>query len=285
MVTWTSEILTIIILVLANGVLAMAEMAIVSARRVRLQQRAEEGDPGACAALDLANEPSDFLSTIQIGITLIGVLAGAFGGATIARELAAVLGRISILAPYSEALSVGIVVIAITYLTLVLGELAPKRFALSNAERIASRIARPMQRLSRILNPVARFLSFSTEIVLRILSTRPPSEPPVTEAEIRIMLEEGTEAGVFEPLEEEMVGHVFRLGDRRVSALLTPRTEVIWIDLHDSDEEIKRKITTSSHSRFPVAQGTLDNVLGVILAKDLLAQSLAGQPMDIQGIL
>lgn len=280
-----SEILIIILLILANGVLAMAEMAIVSARKARLQWRADEGDAGACAALDLANDPYDFMSTVQIGITLIGVLAGAFGGATIARELAAGLDRIPILAPYSDALSVAIVVVAITYLSLVIGELAPKRFALSNAEQIASRIARPMQRLSGILSPVSHLLSLSAGAVLRILGRQPASEPPVTEEEIKILLEKGTESGIFEPLEEEMVEHVFRLGERKASTLLTPRTEVVWIDVQDSEEEIHRKLTTSGHSRFPVAEGELDNVLGMVLAKDLLAQSLAGQPIDLRAIL
>lgn len=280
-----SEILIITLLILANGVLAMAEMAVISARKTRLQQRAEEGDAGACTALDLAEEPGDFLSTIQVGITLVGILAGAFGGATVARELASGLDRIPVLAPYSQALSVGMVVIAITYFSLVLGELAPKRFALGNAEQIASRVARPMQRLSRILSPVVRFLGFSADVVLRLLRVQPSLEPPVTEEEIKILLEEGAEAGVFEPLEEEMVEQVFRLGDRKVSALLTPRTKVVWIDMHESQEEIQDKIVSSGYSRFPVARENLDHVVGVVLTKDLLAQLLASQPIDLKAII
>lgn len=279
-----TEILIIFLLILANGVLAMAEMAVVSARKARLQVRADEGDTGASVALNLANEPGDFMSTVQIGITLIGVLAGAFGGATIADQIAAGLARISVLAPYSQALSVGIVVVTITYLSLVIGELAPKRLAISDPEQIASRLARPMQRLSRIFSPLSHLLSLSAGAILRLLGVREAAQAPVTEDEIKIMLEEGTEFGVFEPLEEEMVDHVFRLGDRRVSALLTPRTEVVWIDVQDSEDEIHRKVTASGHSRFPVAQGELDNVLGVVLARDLLAQSLAGQPIDLMAI-
>jgi putative hemolysin len=280
-----SEILIISLLILVNGVLAMAEMALVSARKTRLQQRAEEGDAGASTALDLAEEPSDFLSTIQVGITLIGILAGAFGGATVASELASGLARISLLAPYSQALSVGIVVIAITYFSLVLGELTPKRLALGHAEQIASRVARPMQRLSRILSPLVRFLGFSADVALRLLRVQPSLEPPVTEEEIKILLEEGAEAGIFEPLEEEMVEQVFRLGDRKVSALLTPRTEVVWIDMHEPPEQIQHKIVSSGFSRFPVARESLDNVVGVVLTKDLLAQLLAGLPIDLKAII
>jgi putative hemolysin len=280
-----TETLIIFLLILLNGFFALAEMAVISARKPRLQQRADEGDPGASAALDLANEPGNFLSTVQIGITLIGVLAGAFGGATIATQLAESLSQIPALAPYAGAISVGLVVLVITYLTLVLGELAPKRFALSKPARVASRIARPMRVLTRILSPLARFLSLSAESVLRILGQKPSEAPPVTEEEIRIMLEEGAALGVFEPAEEEMVDRVFRLSHRRVSALLSPRTTVDWIDVDDSEEEIQRKITISGHSRFPVAEGNLDNVLGVVLAQDLLAQSLAGQPIDVRSAL
>lgn len=277
-----TESVIILALILLNGVFALSEMAVVSARKARLQRRADEGDAGAGAALALANEPGNFLSSVQIGITLIGVLAGAFGGATIASELAHGLESIPALAPYAGAISVGIVVLVITYLTLVLGELAPKRFALSKPARVAASIAQPMRVLTRLLAPLAHVLSLSAEAVLRLLGQKPTEDPPVTEEEIRIMLEEGAEIGVFEPAEEEMVDHVFRLGNRRVSALLSPRTTVDWIDVDDSEEEIQRKITTSGHSRFPVVEGRLDNVLGVVLAQDLLAQSLAGEPVDVR---
>lgn len=279
------EILILFLLILANGVFAMAEMAIVSSRKARLQQRADEGDTGACAALALAETPGDFLSTVQIGITLIGVLAGAFGGATLASELASALAQVSLLAPYAEAIGVGLVVLAITYLSLVVGELAPKRLALYNAEQIASRIAQPMRGLSRLAMPLVRLLSFSTQFLLRVLGVRPSDEPPVTEEEVKIMIEQGARTGVFEPIEEEMVEHVFRLGDRKVSALLTPRTEIVWIDVDDELDEIQRKVITSGHSRFPVARGSLDEVQGLVLAKDLLAQTLEGKAFDLQSVL
>jgi putative hemolysin len=279
------EVFALLLLVMANGLFAMAEMAIVSARKPRLQRRAGEGDAGASAALAIAEDPDDFLATVQIGITLIGVLAGAFGGATIASELAEALAQIPFLAPYSEVLSVGLVVLAITYLSLVIGELAPKQFALGDSARIASRIAPYMNVLSRIASPIAHFLSLSAEAVLRLVGVESSSDLPVTEAELKLMLEEGTEVGVFDPLEEKMVERVLDLDDRRVSSLLTPRTDVVWIDVADTMEEIQDKITSSGHSRYPVAQGSLDNVIGLVLTKDLLAQSLVDQTIDVQAVL
>ena len=285
MPTVALEILFIIVLIVINGLFTMVEIAVVSARKTRLQQLADEGDAGARAALQLMHAPNRFLSTIQIGITLIGILAGTFGGATFVEKLAARLSQIQFLAPYSETISIVIVVLGITYLSLVIGELVPKQLALNSAERIASAVAPPMQMLSVIASPVVRLLSFSTGVVVRALGIRPTSEPPITEEEIKIMIEAGTQVGVFEPTEQEMVERVFRLGDRKVSALMTPRTEIAWFDLDDSAEEIQRKLTASGHSRFPIAQGSLDNVLGVVHARDLLARNLVGQPIDLRATL
>jgi putative hemolysin len=279
------EMLFIVLLVITNGVFAMSEIAVVSARKVRLQQRADAGDRGAHIALELANTPNQFLSTIQIGITLIGILAGAFGGATLAKELAAELSRIQWLAPYSDAIGVSMVVVGITYLSLVVGELAPKRLALNNAERIASTVAPWMQTLSRVASPAVRLLSLSTELVLRTLGMRPSLEMPVTEEEIKLMIEQGTQVGVFVPAEQEMVKQVFRLADRTVGALMIPRPEVIWLDPNDSLEEVRHKITASGYSQFPVAQDDLDNVLGLVYARDLLAQVLSGQSADLKAAL
>jgi putative hemolysin len=279
------EIVIILVLILTNGVLAMAELAVVSARRARLQQRAEEGDAGAQRALKVGESPGRFLSTIQIGITLIGVLAGAFSGATIAQELAAALARIPLLAPYSEAIAVAIVVVVVTYLSLVLGELVPKRLALNDPERIASALAPPIHTLSLLTAPLVRLLTASTGLVVRLLRVRPPAGPPVTESEVRMMIEEGTEAGVFEEAEQDMVAGVFRLGDRRIDVVMTPRTEIEWLDVEDSTEETSQRIMSSSHSRFPVAQGDLDEVLGVVRARDVLSQCLAGLPLDLESML
>jgi len=279
------EIVVILVLILFNGVLAMAELAVVSARRARLQRRAEEGDMGAQRALEVAEAPARFLSTIQIGITLVGVLAGAFGGATIAQELADVLENFPLIGSYSEAVAVGIVVVAITYLSLVLGELVPKQLALNNPERIAAVVTPPIHTLSHLAAPLVWLLTTSTRFVVRLLRAEPSAEPPVTESEIRIMIEEGTEAGVFEEAEQEMVEGVFRLADRRVDAVMTPRTEIEWLNTEDSIEEIEQTIVRSTHSRFPVAAADLDHVLGVVRARDALGQCLAGEPLDYELVL
>jgi putative hemolysin len=279
------EIIFIAVLILVNGLLAMAEIAFVSVRKARLQYRAEAGDRRAQEALELANNPSDMLSATQIGITLVGILAGAFGGATIASRLAALLGNVEVLAPYSNAIAIFLVVTVISYLSLILGELAPKRLALSNAERVASQLAGPMRLLARMTSPIVRFLTFSTDVVLRLLGARPSDEPPVTEDEIRVLLEQGTEAGVFEEAEQDMVEGVFRLGDRRVGLLMTPRREIIWLDLEDPPEETQRKIIQSVHSRLPVAEGSLDQVVGIVQAKVLLVRILSGEALDLGAAL
>jgi putative hemolysin len=279
------ELLILLLLLIANAVFAMSEIAIVSARKARLQQWANEGDTKARVALELANAPNQFLATIQVGITLVGILAGAFGSATLAKELAVALNGLPLLAPYSQAISFGVVVISITYLSLIVGELAPKRLALNSPERIASAIASPMRGLSRLAHPAVRLLSISTDAVLRLIGIQPSAEPPVTEEEIRVLIEQGTQAGMFEEAEQEMVERVFRLGDRRVSAVMTPRTEIVWLDRNASSEEIRRTIAESVHSRFVIAQGGLDNILGVVHAKDLLARSLGIQAIDLMASL
>jgi len=279
------EILFVLLLVITNGLFAMSEIAVLSARKVRLQQRAAAGDRGAGVALELASTPNRFLSTIQIGITLIGILAGAFGGATIAEELAAELSRVRGLAPYSEAIGVTVVVAGTTYLSLVVGELTPKRIALNNAERIASAVAPAMRTLSRLMAPAVRLLSLSTEALLSILGARSSVETPVTEEEVRLMIEQGTRVGVFMPAEQRMMKQVLRLDDLTVDALMIPRPEVIWLDLDDTPGEILRKVGASSHSQFPVARGDLDHVVGLVYAKDLLAQALSGRPLDLQAAL
>ena len=277
----TFEILIILVLIIANGVFSMSEMAIVSARKVRLQQLANQGDAKAKAALKLAESPNHFLSTVQVGISLIGILTGAFGGATIASRLAIYVKRVPLLAPYSDPLSFGIVVLLITYFSLIVGELVPKRLALNNPERIASIVAIPMQALAAIASPVVFLLSASTDLILRLLGITASTEPQVTEEEIKILIEQGTEAGTFEEAEQDMVERVFRLGDRPVSYLMTPRPDIVWLDLDDSAEENRQKMVDSAYSRYPVCQGGLDNVLGVIPVTDLLARSFRGEPLDL----
>ena len=279
------EIIFIALLLVANGVFAMSEIAVISARKARLQRMASGGDRRARAALELAQEPDRFLSTVQIGITLVGILAGAFGGATIAEQLGVVLNRFPALDPYGEALGLAVVVLSITYLSLVVGELVPKRVGLNNPEGIAKIVARPMSALSRLASPVVQLLSFSTSAVLRLLRTRPPEGPPVTEDEVRVMIEQATDAGVFEKTEREMVESIFRLGDRRVTALMTPRVDMAWLDVNSPTEEIARQIAASHYSRLPVCDRHPDNVLGVVKAKDLLSVVLAGKAFDLRGSL
>jgi len=279
------EIVIILVLILLNGIFAMAEFAIVSAKKTRLQQRADEGDKRAAAALELANEPTHFLSTIQIGITLVGILAGAFGGATIAEGLALYLKEFPLLAPYSNILAITLVVLAITYLTLIFGELVPKHLALNNAENIASSVAKPMRFLSVIASPLVFILSRSTEAVLWVMRVRENKEPPVTEEEIKIMLEEGTEAGVFEKSEVSMVEGVFDLVDRRIDSLMTHRSDVIALDLNDPADENLRKMTRSGRSNFPVYEGDLDKIVGMISVKDVLARVVAWGNPDIKASL
>lgn len=277
------EILVILLLMIVNGVFAMSELAIVSARKARLQQFANKGDAKARVALELANSPNQFLSTVQVGISLIGILTGAFGGATIADKVAQALKMVPLLAPYSQGLALGLVVVTITYLSLILGELVPKRLAMHNPEGIATAIAMPMRMLAAIVYPIVHLLSASTELVLRLLRIGPSTEPEVTEEEIKVLIQQGTEAGTFEEAEQDMVERVFRLGDRRASALMTPRPDIVWLDLDDPQEENQKQIIASVHSRFPVCQGGLDNVLGVVHVNDLLSKVLAGQAIDLIG--
>jgi putative hemolysin len=281
----TLEIVAIMLLILANGVFAMSETAFVSARKVRLQQRANEGDAKAAAALEFVNAPNRLLSTVQLGITLIGILAGAFGGATVAEALATSLNTIPWLVPYSHALAFAFVVACITYLSLVIGELVPKRIALNNPERIAMFMVTPMRVLSRIASPFIHLLSLSTEAILRVIGLRPSSEPAITEEEINVLLEEGTQVGTFEAAEQEMIERIFRLGDRRVSALMTHRPDIVWLDADEPLQAIQQTIRERPFSRFPVCSGSLDNVLGMVHVKDLLLQCLAGQPLDLKATL
>ena len=281
----TTEILIVVFLIFANSIFALSEMAIISARKTRLRQRTEDGDKGAEAALALANKPTRFLSTIQIGITLIGILSGAFGGATIAEEIAAAVGKVAWLTPYSEAIGVGIVVVAITYFSLIIGELVPKRIALNNAERIAAKVAAPMNVLSRFATPVVTLLSVSTEAVLHLLRIKPSRDPVVTEEEVKLMVYEGTQVGVFEETEQEIIKRVFRLGDRRASSLMTYRTEIVFLDVEDALDTNLDKIATSGHSRFPVCKGSPDEILGIIQVKDLFAQESLRLKVDLQSAI
>jgi putative hemolysin len=262
------QIAVIVVLTLLNGLFAMSETALVSSRKARLRQLAEAGDRGARAALALADSPTRFLSTVQIGISLIGVLAGAFGGAALAGPLAEALRGVPALASYAGPIAFGAVVLAITYLSLIVGELVPKRLALNGPEAVVSRVAGPMRLLSAVTSPAVWFLSASTEAVLGLLGVRQADASPVGEQEVEILMEEGARAGVFEEEERDLVARALRLDDRPVRELMTPRPDVVWLDADASPEEHRRVIAESRHSWFPVARGDLDNVLGVASAKD-----------------
>jgi putative hemolysin len=276
------EVSIILLLILINGLLAMTEMAVVSSRRARLQQKINEGDERARLALDLSENPGDFLSTVQIGITMVGILAGAFGGAALAQTLSGLLSQVEFLAPFSGTLAFILVVVLITYLNLILGELVPKRLALNNPERVATSMAGPMKTISWLARPIVILLSLSTNLVLRLLGIRQTNEPPVTEEEVKVMIEQGTQAGVFEEAEQDMLRGVFRLGDLRVENLITPRTEIDYLDLDSSPEEHLQKLLDSGRSRFPVARDGLDNVQGVVQAKDLLAAYLKSEEVRLE---
>lgn len=282
----TLDLLIVLLLILLNGLFAMAEMAIVSSRRARLKHAADNGDRRARAALALAEHPGRFLSTVQIGITLIGVLAGAFGGATISDSLSVWLVQtLPDIAHYANAIAIGTVVVTITFLSLILGELVPKRLALSRPEAIATSLARSMTLLSRLANPAVWLLSSATELVLRLLPMRHGSEPAVTDEEIKVLMQQGTDAGHFHPVEKSIVDMALRLGDRRVSALMTPRTQVEWLDLEDPMEETKQTIRDSHYSRFPVAEGGRRHIVGVVEVKDLLASELSGKGFNLRGAM
>jgi putative hemolysin len=281
----TFEIFAIFILLIANGIFAMSEMAIVSVRKARLKQRADQGDKSALAALGLAEAPGPFLSTVQVGITLVGILAGAFGGSRIAERLAPSLSGLPYVGAYAETIAFVLVVIVITYFSLVIGELIPKRLALHSAESIALRVASPMSKLSKFASPIVSLLDRSTNGLLRLFGLRESAEPPVTEDEIKILIEQGIHAGVFVETERDMVERIFHLADRRVSELMVPRTSMVWLNIDDSPEEIKAAISGSPHSRFPVAQETADNILGVVHIKNLWAQGLNQTPMNLRVVL
>jgi putative hemolysin len=265
------EIAILLLLVLLNGVFAMSETAIVSARKPRLKARADAGDPGAAAALRLLEDPSRMFSTVQIGITLVGVIAGAYGATQIADDLAPVIREYwPAVARWGDEIAFGLVIAATTYLSLVLGELIPKRMAVAAPERIASAVAGPMTLIAGVASPVVFLLKASTEGLLKVLGLGKATGETITDAEIQSLVDEGHSEGVIEPEEREMIAGVLRLGDRTVRSIMTPRPEIVWLDPERSAEDNLDRIRDSRHSRFPVARGGVDNVLGVVQTKDLL---------------
>ena len=276
------EILIVLALVLVNGYFAMSELAVVSARRARLEARARKGGRGARQALALSRDPGRMLSTVQIGITLVGIAAGAFGGARLAEPLAGVLAEVPGLARFSAELAYTLVVIAITYVSLIIGELVPKHLALRAPERIAIFVAPTVDLLSRIATPAVWLLQASSRLVLRLLGSEAQPAQTVTEEEVRTLIAEGTRTGVFHQQEQEMIGRVLRLADRPVRAIMTPRVELVWLDVEAEPDEIARVVRESGHSRYVVGKRNLDDVIGVVHVRALLDACLAGQPPDLR---
>jgi putative hemolysin len=276
------ELAIVVALILLNGLLALAELAIVSSRRARLQALVDRQVIGSRRALALATDPGRFLSTVQIGITLVGVLSGAFSGATLGLHLAKWFVDLGLRASVAEALGVGLVVAVITYFSLVIGELVPKQIALRNPEKIAVRVAPAMTVMASIASPIVSFLDISGRAVLRALGYRAQPAHRVTDEEIRSLMAEAETAGVLEPGERAMIAGVMRLGDRPVRAIMTPRRQVDMIDLTADPEDIRRTIVESVHSRLPAHAGTPEEMLGVVQAKDLLDAYLRGERPDIR---
>lgn len=279
------EVLIIVFLIFLNGLFAMSEIAVISARRSRLMRFANRGDTRARAAIELHDNPNTFLSTIQIGITLIGVLAGAFGEAAVADDIEQWLAGFPAVAPYRETIALTLVVIGITYFSLVVGELVPKRLALLRPEAIARTVARPMRMLARVVHPAVRLLSVSVDTVLRLLRARASREPSVTEEEVHGLIEEATRTGVFLRAERNLMRNALRLSDHTLGMLMCPREDIVWLDLDDSEHEIRRKIAAHPHSRYPVARGRLDKIAGIVQAKELLAHLAAGRDFKLAPLL
>lgn len=276
----------VLLLLVLNGLFAMSELAIVSSRRAKLQSRADRGDKGAAAALVLSENPTRFLAAVQVGITLIGILAGAFGQATIAAELDAILETVPALKQYSEAIATGVVVVLLTYLSLIVGELVPKRFALVFPESIAARVSRPLSAMAKVMGPFVTLLTISTAAVLKLLGVKDQQGEEITHEEVETVLAEGTSAGLIEPAEQAMIGEVMRLGDRAVRVAMTPRRDVHWVSLSDDLERQMRDIRESPYSRMVVTEGAdVDEPVGVIHKKDVLEAVLAGRSLDIRSLM
>lgn len=281
----TAEALLVLLLVALNGFFAMSELAILCARRARLQRRADSGSKGARIALLLADSPTRFLSTVQIGITLTGILAGAFGGATIANPVAARLVDAGVEERVAQPLSFGGVVVVLTCLSLVLGELVPKRIALIDPERIASAVAPTVVALSRAVHPIVSFLQICTEAIMRVFGVRSLARALVTDEEINALVEEGADQGSIDPAERHMVEQVLRLADRPVRTIMTRRRDIVWLDVLDTEETVRKRVVNNGYSRLLVCEKTLDDCLGYVRARTLVDGLLESAPLDLRSLV
>ena len=275
------DLVLLVFLVLLNGALAMSEIAVVSARKSRLQKLADDGSPGAESALELSNEPSGFLSTVQVGITTVGILSGAIGEGALADPLTGWLSGFAWLAPYARGLALTVVVVGLTYFSVVVGELVPKRLGLLAPEAIAALVASPMNLLARITRPVVWLLSSSSTVMLRLLRARPSEEPPVTNDEINVLMEQGAEAGVFHESEQAIVSNVLRLDEQRIASIMTHRNDIYMIDLDEPEDEIRRRLSECPFTRIVVCRDGLEHIIGMLRTPDLLKSALAGDEFDI----
>lgn len=277
------EIVIIFLLILLNGVFSMSEIALISARKNRLETAAKKGNTSARTALDLANSPNKFLSTVQIGITLIGILTGIYSGEKVTEDVKLFLEGYTVLQPYSQSLSVGIVVVVLTFFSLVLGELLPKRIGLNYPEAIAKAVAVPMKMVSVVAAPFIWLLTISTEFILDVFKIKPTADGKVTEEEIKAIIKEGTEGGEVQEIEQDIVERVFHIGDRKVNSLMTHRKSVVYLSLEDGLQETKEKVLDELHSVYPVCEDNLDNIVGVVLLKDLFSNFEKGK-LDLKVI-
>ncbi|MGC4097878.1 MAG: hemolysin family protein [Nitrospira sp.] len=279
------DIVIIVLLIVLNGVLAMTELAVVSSRKNRLETKAEAGIRSARIALDLKDDPSKFLSTVQIGITLIGILSGAFSGVTLAGPLGAYFTEtFPVLGQYADDLAMGLVVTLVTYLSLVIGELVPKQIALRYADNIAVAIARPITWLSRLTNPLVVLLDASNRCILALLGIKREEASTVSEEDVKAVIAEGTAAGVLEPEEKQMLDRVMRLDDLPLVAAMTHRKDTVWIDINEGPESILHKIEETHHSRYPLCQTSFEQILGIVVVKDVLLQLGRGKQLDLRAI-
>lgn len=278
------EIVLIAVLILINGIFSMSEIALVSSRKVRLENSANKGSKQAKAALQLAEHPNKFLSTVQIGITVVGIMTGMFGGENMTEAVAASLGQIEAIAPFAHGIAVGIVVVSITFCSIVFGELIPKRIGMTYPESIAKRIAIPMRLISTLAMPFVWLLTKTTETVIKLLNIKPSSDSKVTEEEIKAIIQEGKEGGEIEEIEQDIVERVFLLGDRRINTLMTPRSQVFMLDINHRVYEVRDEIAEELHSIYPAYDGDKDNIVGVIKLKDIFMNQKNDQ-MEMRAIV
>ncbi|TAL41865.1 MAG: HlyC/CorC family transporter, partial [Chitinophagaceae bacterium] len=263
------EIIILLGLIFVNGLFVMSEISLVSVRKSRLEALAEKGDISAKRALDLSNNPEVFLSAAQIGITLIAILTGVYSGERFGRYLQPVIEKIDLLKPYAETISLTIIVIIVTFLSIIFGELIPKQIGLLRSEKIAKTVAGPMLFFAKVTHPIVWLLNKTSKIFFRIFNIKKMKNDAVTEEEIKTMITEGTEAGTIEEEEKEIIERIFHLGDRNITSLMTHRSDIIWFDLEDNEEKIKEKILQEPHAVYPICDGEIDNIKGVVSLKDL----------------